>query len=136
MRAAAPAAMMSFLTPGKSQVSRRISVTGGPAIAAAIREQDFEDIAVFSIEDAHLRVKDYRMRGEFFWMRTCNGTLTKLLAVNAASFSNAGETVFENEEPNSHILVHFWENGTVVERGGYEGTVYVRDLRDRQLQRH
>jgi hypothetical protein len=136
MRSSPPAAMMAFLTPGNLASSRRIRVTGGPAIAAALCIEEFEDLAVFSIQDAYLHVHDYRMRGEFFWVRTCNGALTTLLAVNASLFSKTGDIVFESDEPISHVLVHFWEDGMVIERGGYEGKVYVRDLRDRQFQRN
>jgi len=74
------------------------------------------------------------MKGEFFWLRTENGALKQLFAVNATTFSYSGEKVFESREP-THVVAHFWENGIVIERGEHEGKVYVRDLRDRQFQR-
>jgi hypothetical protein len=65
-----------------------------------------------------------------------NGNLRRLLAVNARSFKYAGETVFESREVIPYVQAYFWDNGIVIERGENEGKVYVRDLRDRQFQRH
>jgi hypothetical protein len=134
MRAAAPVGIVSLLRPGRFMATRRIHA-GGSAIAVAARDADSEDIVVFSIEDAALQILDYKMRGEFFWLRNRKGVPTELLAVNALSFEIAGHAVLECEERRSHVRVHFWEGGMVIEQDGVEGKVYVRDLRDRQFQR-
>lgn len=132
----APSAMMTFLMPGReAKRSRRLYPSGGQAIAAVVRDEDHEDISVLSIDSGELRLMDFAMHGEFFWIRTQNGALKQLLAVNARSFSSAGENVFQNDEPVPYVLAHFWENGMVIEHGE-EGKVYVRDLRDRQFQRN
>jgi hypothetical protein len=57
-----------------------------------------------------------------------------LLAVNAHSFQVSGDVIFREITPISHVMVHAWDNGMVIERGEQEGQVYVRDLRDRQFQ--
>ena len=62
--------------------------------------------------------------------------LRRLLAVNAHSFTYAGETVFDSAQPVPYIQAHFWDSGMVIESGEGEGKVYVRDLRDRQFQRN
>ncbi len=137
LRTGAPAGAMTFLMPGGAAGfrTRRLSVSGGNALAAAIRDEVYEDICVSAIDpSAELRLMGFSMRGEFFWLRTENGTLRQLLAVNAHSFSAADEVVFRESAPLSHVSVHLWENGMVIERGEEEGKVYVRDLRDRQLQ--
>ena len=129
--------MMSFLVPGNEQVqSRPFKTNSNHAIAVAIRDGDYDDIAVMAVEDGDLQLIDCSMRGEFFWLRTENGNLNRLLAVNAYSFSYAGEVIFESKEKIPYVQAYFWENGIVIERGEREGKVYVRDMRDRQFQRH
>jgi hypothetical protein len=139
IQASAPVAAMTFLLPGAGNGlrTRRLQVAGGRALAAVVRDGEFEDICVLSLEpSATLQLMDFSMSGECFWLRTENGALRQLLAVNASSFSSAGETVFREKDPISHVMAHLWENGIVIERGGEEGKVYVRDLRDRQFQRN
>ncbi len=132
----APVSMMSFLMPGSEPaVSRRFNANTNRATAAAIRDGDYDDIAVMCNEDTELHLVDCVMRGEFFWMRLHNGSLQRLLAVNAHSFSYAGEMIFENSEAIPYVQAHVWDDGMVIERGEREGKVYVRDLRDRQFQR-
>ena len=130
----APVSMMTLMAPGNAPAqSRRFKANTKHAIAAAIRDGEYDDIAVMAVEDGDLHLIDSVMRGEFFWMRMENGNLRRLLAVNAHSFKYAGETVFESEQAIPYVQVYFWENGMVIERGE-EGKVYVRDLRDRQFQ--
>jgi hypothetical protein len=137
MRSPAPVSMMTFLVPGNEAThSRRFLGNSKHAIAAVIRDGAYDDIAVTCLEDGQFQLIDCAMRGEFFWMRMENGNLQRLLAVNACSFSYAGETVFESQVPLPYVQVHFWDNGMVIERGEDEGKVYVRDLRDRQFQRY
>jgi hypothetical protein len=136
MRSFAPATMMSFLATGEPGVARRLRCSAGNAIAAMVQDDKFADLSVLSVEDSTVRLLDYTMRGEFFWLRSENGVLKQLLAVNALSFSNSGESLFESASPISYLLVHFWEDGLVIQQGGQEGRVLVRDLRDRQFQRN
>ena len=129
--------MMSFLIPrGRSARPRCFDMGDRSAIAAAIRDGNYDDIAVMSTGRSELQIIDCSMQGEFFWLRTENGALKQVFAVNATAFSYAGETVFESREPNPYVIAHFWDEGIVIERGGGEGKVYVRDLRDRQFQRN
>jgi hypothetical protein len=137
MRGTAPASMMTFLVPGTAAVrSRRFDGNSSHAIAAVIRNGEFDDIAVMCLEDGELRLNDCAMRGEFFWMRLLNGELHRMVAVNACSFSHAGESVFDGPKAISYVQAYFWEDGIVIEIGEREGKVYVRDLRDRQFQRN
>jgi len=138
MRTVAPVVMMSFLVPGSQPAeSRRLQVNSSAAVAAVIRDGEFDDIAVTTAVDGELRMLDCMMRGEFFWMRMQNGNLARLLAINARSFKHGDEIVFDSEEPVPYVQAYFWENGIVIEHGeNNERKVYVRDLRDRQFQRH
>ena len=135
MRAKAPAAMMSFLVPGRQSIrARRFKANSSHTIAATIRDGEYDDIAVVAVEDGDMQLLDYEMRGEFFWLRTENSSLHRLLAVNAYSFRYRGETIFESSEMIPYVQAYFWDNGILIERGDDERKVYVRDLRDRQLQ--
>src|SRR5207237_7981787 len=113
--------------------SRRCKANTNHAIAAAIRDGEYDDIAVTAVEDGDLHLMDCVMRGEFFWMRLENGNLRRLLAVNAHSFTYAGEKVFDSAQPVPYIQAHFWDSGMVIESGEDDGKVYVRDLRDRKF---
>jgi len=146
VRSVAPVGAMAFLIPQKhagagsgegSVKTRRLNVAGGQALAAVVRDGEFEDLCVLAIDTtAKLRVMDFTMTGEFFWLRLENGTLRQLLAVNASSFSSAGEVIIDESRKISHVMAHLWENGMVIEHGAEEGKVYVRDLRNRQFQRN
>jgi hypothetical protein len=137
MRAYAPVFMMTLMMPGTSPTqSRRFNGNSSHAIAAVIRNGEFDDIAVSCLEDGDLHLNDCVMRGEFFWMRLQNGDLQRVVAVNAQYFSHGDETVFESRQPIPYVQAYFWENGIVIERGEREGKVYVRDLRDRQFQQN
>jgi hypothetical protein len=137
MRGRAPVSMMTFLMPGTASTqSRRFNGNSNQAIAAVIRNGEYDDIAVMCMQEGDLHFNDCVMRGEFFWMRLHNGNLQRLVAVNAQSFSYAGETVVESRQSIPYVQAYFWEDGIVIERGEREGKVYVRDLRDRQFQRN
>jgi len=139
VRGFAPVSSLAFVRPGMEPglKTRRLTVSGGRALSAVVRDGEFEDLCVMAIDRSdELRLMDFSMTGEFFWMRTQNGVLRQLLAVNASSFAACGEVVFREREPISHMIVHLWDNGMVIERGEEEGKVYVRDLRDRQFQRN
>ena len=137
MRGRMPASMMTIMMPGVAGTqSRRFAGNSSQAIAAVIRNGEYDDIAVTCNEDGDLHLSGCVMRGEFFWLRLQNGELQRVVAVNAESFSYSDETIFESQQPIPYVQAYFWENGIVIERGEREGKVYVRDLRDRQFQRN
>src|SRR5262249_13836821 len=138
MRAVTPVVMMSFLVPGSQPVeSRRLEGNSSAAGAAGIRDGGFDDIAVTPGVDGGKDMLGCVMRGGVFWVRVQKGNLARLLAINARSFKHGDEIVFESEEPVPYVQAYFWENGIVIEHGeNNERKVYVRDLRDRQFQRH
>ena len=129
--------MMTFLAPQpNAPACRRLGLHGTNVLAASFRHEEHDDVCIFSPESEEVRLQPYRMRGEVFWLRTQNGLLKQLIAINATRFSLHGETVFEQDAPIPYVVVHVWENGMVIERGEDEGKLYVRDLRYRQFQSH
>jgi hypothetical protein len=133
----APVAMISFIVPGlDGGRSRRMKTNTNLAIAASVKDGDCDDLVVLAMEDGELHFLDYVMRGELFWLRTSEGRLRRIFALNARFFSCGGETIFESGCVIPYVQAHFWENGIVIQRGDNEGKVYVRDLRDRQFQRN
>src|SRR5947207_2722172 len=110
--------MMTLLVPGIRPIqSRRFTANTSQAIAVSIRDGDYDDIVIMAAEDGDLHLTDCVMRGEWFWIRTENGILRRLLAVNAHSFKYAGETVFESKDAVPYVQAYFWENGMVIEHG-------------------
>jgi hypothetical protein len=137
VREETPVSMMTLLVPGDAADSRRFPANSSQATGAVIRTGEFDDVVVTATVDGNLHMLDCTMRGEFFWMRLHNGNLSRLLAVNAYDFRFAGETVFESKQPIPYVQAFFWDSCIVIEHGDKnEGKVYVRDLRDRQFQRH
>jgi hypothetical protein len=137
VESAAPVSMMTFLTPTSDPSdSRRLGGLGANVIAASLRDRENDDVCVFSPESQEVHVQDYAMRGELFWLRTQEGLLRQVIAINATRFALRRETIFESEAPIPYVVVHLWENGMVIERGENEGQLYVRDLRYRQFQRN
>src|SRR3989304_9390476 len=100
--------MMAFLVPGNRTAASRRLDAGGHAIAAAIRDGEFDDVAIAAPPDTEVRLMDCSMRGEFFWMRMRNGALCRFLAVNARSFSYSGQTVFESPDVIPYVQAHLW----------------------------
>ncbi len=136
LRGRPPVGMMSFLVPGNQAAPSRRFEAGASTIAAALRDGEFDDLAVMAAPDSEVHLIDCSMRGEFFWMRMRDGALCQLLAVNARAFCYSGQTIFESPDAVPYVQAYLWENGMVIERGGHERKVYVRDLRDRQFQRN
>src|SRR5262249_49595656 len=117
-----PVSMMSFLFPGNEPISsRRFRANTHETIAVAIRDGEYDDIVVTATRDGDLRLMDYTMRGEFFWLRTERGSLRRIFAVNAYSFAYAGETVFERDRVVPYVQASFCEKGMLIETGEDEG---------------
>ena len=102
----APVAAMTFLvlTPdGYSEPAiRRLTLTSGTGLACSYEHHGFEDIAVLSAGDSEMAAGDFRMRGEFFWLRLEDGVLKQVLAVRAYALEVAGRCIFRNAEPGPY----------------------------------
>ena len=99
----APAAAMTFimqvLDGSCDPVVRRLAMESGSGIACAYEHHGFEDIAVLSTGESEMAVADFRMRGEFFWMRLEGGELKQVLAVRAMGLDRGGRSIFKRSEP-------------------------------------
>jgi hypothetical protein len=134
---ALPMSMVAFFVPGNTPAqARRFKTNSHHAIAASIRHGDYEDVVVTTLEHGELRFTEFSMVGELFWLRFEQGVLRRLAAFNANAFSYASENVFESADRVPWVHACFWETGILIERGDSEGKMYVRNLRDRQFQRH
>jgi hypothetical protein len=112
----APAAAMTFLlqdSNGLAQspdglcapVVRRLTLESGSGIACAYEHHGFEDIAVLSTGDSEMAVADFRMRGEFFWLRLEGRVLKQVLAVRARGLDYGGKRIFRRSEPGPYLSV-------------------------------
>jgi len=102
-----PTAAMTFLVPAPGAscdpVVRRLAVENGSGIACAYEHNGSEDIAVLSTGDSEMTVADFRMRGEFFWMRLEGGVLKQVLAVRACGLDRGGGNIFRRSEPGPYL---------------------------------
>jgi hypothetical protein len=100
---------MTFLAPFQpANVSpdtavRRLNVEAGSGIACCYEHHGYKDIAIFSTGDAEIAVADFRMRGEFFWLRVEGRVLKQVAAIRACSLSHEGKNVFERSEAGSYF---------------------------------
>ena len=111
-----PAAAMTFLVPAPNgparepdgsceSVVRRLAVESGSGIACSYEHHGFVDIAVLSTGDSEMAVADFRMRGEFFWLRLEGGVLKQVLAVRACGMDRGGQSIFRRSEPGPYFGV-------------------------------
>ncbi len=97
----APAAAMTFLVAAPDDV-RRLTLESGSGIACAYEHDGIEDIAVLSTGDSEMAVEDFRLRGEFFWLRLEGGVLKQVLAVRACGLDRGGRSIFRRSEPGPY----------------------------------
>jgi hypothetical protein len=97
----APAAAMTFVLPHGPclPVVRRLKVESGSGIACSYEHDGFEDIAAFSTGDSEMSVADFRLRGEFFWLRLKSGVLQHVLAVRARALGQGSRNIFHQSQP-------------------------------------
>jgi hypothetical protein len=102
-----PAAAMTFLLPdGRcGGAVRQLALESGSGIACSYEHHGFQDIAVLSIGDSEMTVADFRMRGEFFWLRLEGGALKQALAVRARSLARGSADIFRRSEPGPYFGV-------------------------------
>jgi hypothetical protein len=90
---------------GSACATTRLTLATGSGIACSHRHHGFEDIAVLSTGDSEMAVADFRMRGEFFWLRLEGGVLKQVLAVRACSLDRGGRSIFRRSEPGPYFSV-------------------------------
>jgi hypothetical protein len=97
----APTAAMTFIVPHgpRPPTIRRLQVESGSGIACSYEHDGFKDIAALSTGDAEMKVADFRMRGEFFWVRLEGGVLKHVLTVRACALDRGGQSIFRLSEP-------------------------------------
>lgn len=75
-------AAITFLVPRCDfPVVERLNVESGNAIACTYHHGAFRDIAVFCTGASEAQVADFRMQGEFFWLRMEGHVVRKALAI-------------------------------------------------------
>ena len=91
--------------PSATTAVRQLTVESGSGIACSYRHQGFEDIVVLSTGDSEMAVADFRMRGEFFWLRLEGGVLKQVMAVRACGLDRGGKSIFRRSEPGLYVGV-------------------------------
>jgi hypothetical protein len=86
-------------------VIRKLTLDSGTGIACSYQHHRFEDIAVLSTGDSEVTVADFRMRGEFFWLRLEGGVLKQVLAIRASSLDRGPRAIFRNSQPGPYFGV-------------------------------
>jgi heparinase II/III-like protein len=111
LSAVAPAAAITLLVPClpasatelQDHAIERLHVDGEGVIACVHRHGPFEDLAIFSAGDTEFEVADFRMRGEFFWLRIEDGALKQVLAIRAWNCTRSRNVVFQRSEAGTYF---------------------------------
>jgi len=106
-----PAAAITLLAPFQTAsldgpphpMAQRLQLEDGRGIACAFSHDGFEDMVVFSTGNGEIRLAGFRMRGEFFWLRTEDGILKQVAAIRASSLTHCGRNVFQRSQPGSYF---------------------------------
>ena len=92
-----PAAAMTFLAlTATAPALRRLQLEDPTVIACTYEHHGCEDLAVFSTGESEIAVEDFRMRGEFFWLRMKGGVLQQMAAIRARTLYYRGKDVLED----------------------------------------
>lgn len=93
----APASAMTFLAAGSNVgLVQRLNVDAKDAIACSYRRGDFLDIVVFSAGASEVAVAEFRMRGEFIWLRMEGAVLRQAAAVRTRSLYLGARNLLED----------------------------------------
>ncbi|PYU89883.1 MAG: hypothetical protein DMG08_19920 [Acidobacteria bacterium] len=85
-----------------------------------MEHKGFRDYLALSTSDGSTEFLGFQMEGEVFWLRTKDGALTQLLAINARRFSGAHGALFENSEPLPYVWASFGDEGIVIKSSDAE----------------
>ncbi len=92
-----PAAAMTFLAIAPTApVLGRLKLEDESVIACSYAHHGFEDLAIFSTGASEIAVGDFRLRGEFFWLRIRGGVLQQTVAIRARMLHHRGKDVLED----------------------------------------
>ena len=112
---------------------RRANVAGC-ALSYRIAQGQHTDFLIVPGTHRDIEIEGLRLQGDLFWLRTSGGAPRKLLGVGARRIVQQETIVFDQPQPAAHLLARFFEDRIVVQDGGSEDKVYVRDLRDSKVQ--
>ena len=98
-----PTGAMTIVAVDRNLIAEPLKIERGSGVACSCCHDGFEDIAVLANGDTELAVADFRMRGEFFWLRLERGVLKQMLAVRARTLERHGTYIFRRTEPESFL---------------------------------
>jgi len=111
MNSPAPASGIFIMRPSHASAhaddevdTRPVHVTEGSALACEAEYGDVQDIFVSSLQDEPIAIRDFFLRGKFFWLRTTNGRLTQVLGIDCREIHHRDEILLCDEAGRSH----FW----------------------------
>lgn len=143
VQADAPVSAITLLSP-ELRPARAFLPANHPSAACEVISGATRDYFVLPAGGGVIAFGDYSMDGEFFWLRTDAGRLVSVLAIGGRRFEAAGIVLFNETQPAPYLFAQYWSGLVTITRGGAgrgalrsrsEHKVYVRHLRNRELQR-
>jgi hypothetical protein len=100
---------------------RRLQVARGTAIACAKQGQSHHDLWIAASAGEPVEVLDYKMHGEFFWVRSHASGERELFAINASYFTCSERPLLQESAALESVQLH-WNADDTAEpwRGGEE----------------
>jgi hypothetical protein len=112
----------------------RRETVAGCALSYSITHGQHMDLLIVPLTGAEIHVADLRLQGELFWLRTSGGTPRQLLGVGVRRIAQQDTILFDGPQPAERILASLFEDRIVMQNGTTEDKVYVRDLRNSEVQ--
>jgi hypothetical protein len=80
-------------------------IDDGTGTACMLHQAGIEDLFVMSLSQAPITVAGFTFEGEFLWVRSIEGHISEVLAINATSAAHGDHVLFENPSRVSCVNV-------------------------------
>jgi hypothetical protein len=103
MQTLAPASGMFIMLPSHSGANPDHAVATRSALACETEYRGVKDIFVSSLRDERITIPDFTLRGRFFWLRTTNSRLTRVLGIDCKEVRHADEVLMRDDAGRQHF---------------------------------
>jgi len=130
---AVPSASLSVLIPQNLEfdakdlpILHEEMIDEGRGTACTLQQAGMHDLFVMSLSRESISVAGFKFEGEFLWVRSLEGHISEVLAINARSASHRDYVLFENPSRVSCVNVRMNGDRLTTIYGGMERSTYVR----------
>jgi len=127
-----PSASMTVLITERAEIDEedstslsQLPIEGSPGTACIVNHRGRQDLFVMSLRNTGIRVAEFELFGEFFWIRSFESEARELFCINARYAAIGSRILFESPAPVSYTNVHITPDRVTTVFRGIEDTAYV-----------